>query len=90
MPKLSEKSGVPKRTIYSILAKDRVPGIDTTDELAKAFGLNGWLLLYPNLNYELAKSGKLDMLIETYGGSQQETREYVTHVLNRERAINRG
>jgi transcriptional regulator with XRE-family HTH domain len=85
VPQLSKISGVPKRTIYSILSMDRVPGIDTTDDIARAFGLTGWHLLMPDLHYELAKSGKLAVLIDDFFKSSQTTQDYIADVLKRER-----
>lgn len=87
VPKLEAASGVPRRTIYSILNRERKqPGVDTTDQIAQAFGLTGWHLLIPNLRYDLAKNGKLDALLEKYAGACQETQEYVVMILDRERA----
>jgi transcriptional regulator with XRE-family HTH domain len=90
VPRLEKESGVPKRTIYSILNRERTPGIDTTDQIAKAFGLDGWHLLKPHLRYDIAKNGQLDKLIDAYENSSDATRGYVDSVLDRERKLGNG
>lgn len=81
---LSQKSGVPVRTIYSILKKERTPGIDTTDEIAKAFGLNGWHLLMPSLSCDLTKNGRLDKLISDYANCPEQAKNYISMVADRD------
>lgn len=87
VPQLELKSGVPRTTIYSILNKNRIPGIDTTDQIAQAFGLTGWELLYPNLTADLAKRGKLEQLIDQYSNASQAAQDYVNEILNREKKL---
>lgn len=84
VPALAKKSGVPVRTIYSILNKERTPGIDTTDDIAKAFGLNGWHLLMPGLTCDASKNGKLDKLIADYTKCSEPARDYINMVADRD------
>lgn len=88
--RLEAESGVPRRTIYSILNRERTPGIDTADDIAKAFGLDGWHLLKPNLRYDLAKNGHLDKMIDAYNTATEMTRDYVDMVLERENKVSNG
>jgi plasmid maintenance system antidote protein VapI len=90
VPRLELESHVPRRTIYSILKKERTPGIDTTDDIAKAFGLDGWHLLKPNLKYDLAKNGHLERVIDAYSMATEMTRDYVDMVLDREKKVGNG
>lgn len=83
-PALSKKSHVPVRTIYSIIKLERTPGIDTTDDIAKAFGLNGWHLLMPGLQYDIIKNGALDKLIEDYSHCPEKSQEYINMVAERD------
>jgi transcriptional regulator with XRE-family HTH domain len=81
---LSERSGVSKRMIDYILAGERKPTIDVADRLANAYGITGWQLIMPSLPYDLAKSGKLDNLINDYKNCNSTTQDYVNQVMQRE------
>lgn len=84
VPELEKKSGVPKRTIYAYLKKERKPSVEITDEIAQGFGLNGWHLLLPNLEYDIAKNSHLDGLIDKYISAAEETKGYIDSILDRE------
>jgi transcriptional regulator with XRE-family HTH domain len=81
---VSKKSGVPERTIYSYLKLERTPNVDTTEDIAQAFGLSGWHLLMTNLEYDMIKSGKLDRLIHSYSNCPPESQEYLLMVSERD------
>lgn len=77
---LAKKSGIGKRTVYCILNRERGASIQMAADLAGAFGLNGWDIIKPELNYDLAKSGKLDELIEQYSKSTEGGRKTIDSV----------
>ena len=75
--KLAKASGVSDRMIGKIRNKESIPSIDVTEKLASAFGLTGWQLLIPDLQEDLAKSGKLDRLIDNYSHASAEDRDFL-------------
>lgn len=81
---LAKRSGVSDRMIGYILAAERSTTIETANDLGKAFGLNGWLLLIPGLPVELAKTGQLEKLIINYAHSSNDGRNYIEKVAEKE------
>jgi transcriptional regulator with XRE-family HTH domain len=81
---LATKSGVSLRMIHFILNRDRKPSIEIADDLAKAFRLNGWQLIMPNLQADLMKNGHLQELISNYTNSSQQGRDYINRVAEQE------
>jgi transcriptional regulator with XRE-family HTH domain len=81
---LAKRSGVSERMVAYILAKDRTPTIETTAQLAQAFGLHSWELLLPDLATNLEAAGKLDRLIKNYSASSDKGREYIDRVAEKE------
>lgn len=83
-PELAKRSGISERMIAYILAGERTPTVEVANDLAKAFGLNGWQLLVPGLSMELAKVGKLEVLVKNYMNSSESGRDYIDSVAERE------
>jgi len=81
---LSRLSGVTERMIHYILNGQRKASVEIAGKLAEAFGLTGWQIIMPSLPYDLAKSGKLDKLIDNYSHCNQTTQSYVSQVMERE------
>lgn len=81
---IAQKSGVSKRMIEYIISGERGASIEIADKIAEAYGISGWQLIMPSLPYDLAKSGKLQKLIENYDHCNTETKNYVYHVMERE------
>jgi transcriptional regulator with XRE-family HTH domain len=81
---LSKKSGVPLRTIYSVIKKERTPSIELADTLAQAFGLTGWHIIKPNLPYDMIRNGKMEEVEKNFLACEEETQEYVLSVMRRE------
>ena len=81
---LAKKSGITARMIYMVLNKERKPGIELADSLAKAFGLSGWHIIKPNLPYDMIRSGKMEEVEKNFLACEQETQEYVLSVMRRE------
>lgn len=81
---LSRMSGVSKRGIDYILSGERKASVEIAGKLAEAFGLNAWQLIMPSLQYDIAKPGVLDKLIENYSNCPPTSREYISHVAQRD------
>lgn len=47
---LGKKSGVAQATIGRILKQETAASIETVDQLARAFGLEGWQLMVPGMD----------------------------------------
>lgn len=72
------------RYIGMLLAGDYIPTIEITEAIGEAFGLNGWHMIRPGLQYDLAKSGKLDQLLDNYSRAPEHSQEYVQRTLERD------
>jgi transcriptional regulator with XRE-family HTH domain len=83
-PELSRKSGVSPRMIAYILNAERRATIETVDDLAKVFGLEGWHLIMPSLPKDLKTSKALQRLVENYIESSGEGRGMIDMVAERE------
>ena len=81
---LAEKSKVAQKTINKILNQESSPTVETTEKLAKAFGLNGWQLMVPNLPTDLLESQSLQVLLENYVSASGAGREYINRVAAKE------
>lgn len=63
---IGKAAGIDQTTAGRILNGKNAPSVDTLDGLAKAFGLEPWQLLLPNLNIErieLAGSASADAVV---------------------------
>jgi transcriptional regulator with XRE-family HTH domain len=80
---LEERSGVSHRQIRNILNGASAPTTETVDALAKAFGLQGWHLLLPNLPDDLANGHALAQLVDGFINSDVDGRELTLRMLKR-------
>ena len=80
---LAKTSGVSARYIDFLLKYERYPTIEIAEKIGLAFGLSGWLMIMPNLNYSIAQNGKIDDLIKKFSESSLVTQSYVSEVLHR-------
>lgn len=74
---LAEKSKVAQKTINKILNQQSSPTAEITEKLAKAFGLNGWQLMFPDLPTDLFVgaediAARIRQARETKGWSQHQ------------------
>jgi transcriptional regulator with XRE-family HTH domain len=83
---LARKSGVNQKTISNIVHGKNAPNLDKVDAIAKAFGLDAWHLILPNLPEEIANGGAIAQLVENFLASDSESRKYINHVAEREAA----
>lgn len=80
---VAKKSGVSSRYIDYLLNFDKYPSIEVAENIGQAFGLDGWHMILPNLDYELGKNGKLAELLKDFTESSKITQAYISEVLNR-------
>ena len=80
---LADKSHVSARYIDYILNYQKYPSIEIAENIAKGFGLEGWHMILPSLNYELGKNGKLNSLLKEFSESTKVTQDYVSEVLHK-------
>lgn len=84
MADVARRSGVTPRGVKFILDGDRIPNVDTTEQLARAFGLRGWHLLNPDLDHDLINSPTVSRLISDYAKSSPEGRKIISEIAARE------
>lgn len=75
---------VSDRYISMLLRGECSPTIDAAEAIGAAFGLTGWDMITPNLNIELARSGRLRDLVANYLADPDETRTYLDAVAKRD------
>lgn len=80
---LAQKSGISARYIDYLLKYEKYPTIEMAENIGRSFGLSGWHMILPDLNYELGKNGKLETLLKEYTSSSKVTQDYVSEVLHR-------
>lgn len=81
---LSEASGVSKRMVAYIVSGERAPSISIADDLAKAFGLEGWHLIMPNLTRDILTSSAFSELLKNYTQATDEGRDLINKIADRE------
>jgi transcriptional regulator with XRE-family HTH domain len=81
---LATKSGISARYIDYLLSFEKYPTIEIAEKIGKAYGISGWQMIMPHLDYELAKGGTIDELIREYVESPKTTQDFVTDVLKRQ------
>lgn len=81
---LSRRSGVSDRAIGKTLNKESAPAVDNVEKIAKAFGLESWQLMLPNLRADMKRSGHLDQLIADYMDSDDEGRRWIERAASKE------
>lgn len=83
---LSRRSGVAQRTIGKILKGETTPSVETADKLSRAFGLNLWHLIVPNLPDELIDNPSIEKLFNSWMVADDDGREYIERTAEREAA----
>lgn len=83
---LSELCGVSQRAIAHMLKKDKIARIDTVDEVAQVYGLDGWHLISPTLINDLNASPTLSKLIDSYNKASPDGKRLIEQVADREAA----
>lgn len=83
-PELARRSGVAQKTINNILHKVYRAKIETADQLAKAFGLEGWHLILPNLIQDIQSGSTITRLIAAYLESPEDGQKIILGIAERE------
>ncbi len=81
---VAKSSGVSPRMIAYILDKERSPNIRIVEDIARAFKLQSWHMMMPSLDYEIARTGKLDQLVDIYTTAEPSTQQYIGSIIERE------
>lgn len=84
------KSGVSQRTVSNMLDPDGPsPSLDKVEQIAAAFGLNGWHLIMPNLEEDLLNGSSItSKLLQSLESSSAEGRMHILRVAEREAEYN--
>jgi transcriptional regulator with XRE-family HTH domain len=81
---LERKSGVSQKTISNILREEKVPGLDTVELIAEAFGLNLWHLIMPSLIAEIESGTNMQTLFDNYIKASAKGQAHIQQVAERE------
>lgn len=84
--KLAKLSGVSPRMIAYILSGERVPTVDTAEQLARPFGLNGWQLLIPTLPDDIEQLKTIGTIVSNYVDASNEGKSLISMIAERESA----
>jgi len=83
-PELARKSGIPQTTISSIERAVHNAGVDAIEALAAAFKVPHWMLMMPNVTVDVLLSGSMPKLMEHYAKMDEQGRNLVSMVAERE------
>lgn len=81
---LAAASGVSQRHISSILNEQAEPGVEKTRKLARAFGLEGWMLQVPGMPEEVMDSKILGSIVQSIREASPEGRDLIEKTARRE------
>ncbi len=81
---LAQLCGVSDRYIGMIRRGDVKPTIEIAEQIAAPFGLTGWQLIMPNLDIDIARTGRLARLVENYQKAPPKSRDYIDSVAERD------
>lgn len=84
---LAKASGIAQKTINNILTGKSACTVDTAGALAKAFNLQAWHLLIPDLPKELVTSPSLGAIVADWISATPEGRDHIEMVARREGKI---
>jgi len=82
---IGKRAKMSPRTVSNILAREQEKvSIEQTDALAKAYGLEGWHLMLPNLPRDLVESPHIAKLFKNYIMATTDGRALINLVAERE------
>ena len=87
---LAERSNIHKSTIGNLLSGRHKISVEAADAIARAYGLEGWHLLMPNLSDDLIQSPTISRLVQSYVAADDKGREHICHVAEREAAYSQN
>lgn len=86
---VADHSGVSQKTVNNCLNKNYKSKVETVDQIASAFGLDGWHLILPNLVQDLESGGRLAKLITDWSDSSNDGRDAIQGLAARESKFNK-
>lgn len=85
---LAQRAGISQRAVGYLVnyqdEQDRHPTTQTVEAVARAFGIETWLLMMPGLPLELVKSKRFEKLIENYRDAPDAGRAQVERIAESE------
>lgn len=81
---IAGKSGLSGRMVRYVLNGERLPTIETAEQLARCFNLSGWQLIMPSLMDYDGDLSSLSALINDYLRSDDEGRQFISSAAKRE------
>lgn len=81
---VSKRSGVSPRMVSYMLTMERVASIEIAEDVARAFNLEGWHMIMPNLPADLEQSKALRKLVDDYIESSDDGKEMIARIAERE------
>lgn len=89
--KVATKAGVSQRTVSNMLNPDsHSPKLESVDMVARAFGLEGWHLILPNLIDDLQSDTSIRKIYDAYVEANTEGRRHIQRVAEREAEFHRS
>lgn len=83
---LSRRSGVAQKTVNNAVNGVYQTKVETCEQLAKPFGLTGWLLIHPKLIDNIEGGSTITKLIQAYMNSSEEGQRVILGIAEREAA----
>ena len=78
---LAKRTKTTKRHCDYILKEERIPSLKVVEDLAQAFGMDGWELLLPKLIPD-PDPKRFNSLIQKYMDSPEQTKSYIDNVVD--------
>jgi len=90
--RLAAKTGVAQRSISNLLRPDSgvSPTLDTMERLSDHFGIPTWQLMLPGQTIGMLQTQDLGRVIANYARADDQGREFVNRVAEREATYNPG
>lgn len=85
---LAKLAKVSQKAINNILNQRSISKLDTVEKIASVYGLTGWHLIMPNLSDDLLQPGRLEGLFNAFISSNEEGRDHIAQVAEREAKYN--
>jgi transcriptional regulator with XRE-family HTH domain len=87
---LAKRSGVSQKTISNMLGERGASSIENVDAVARAFGMDCWQLLLPGMVDAAGRSRDLGRLKRAWDVLEEDGREHVMRVAEREARYQEG
>lgn len=85
----AKQSGVSQKTVNNALNQTYKAKIETAEQLAAAFKLEGWHLIMPSLIRDLESGGSLSSLMANWTDADDEGKKFIEDMAEREAKRNR-